>query len=70
MKGHLVNPITNEWYEYDERYRLWSCDCKSKKGMSLCLSICDCLDADGKLNELKRQIALKKKELGFLQGKQ
>ena len=21
--GHLVNPLTNERYEYDEGYRLW-----------------------------------------------
>jgi len=64
--GHLVNPLTKEWFEYDDRYRLWSCDCKSNKEISLCLSICDCLKDEGELREIKHQIAIKKKELDKL----
>lgn len=65
IKGHLVNPLTKEWFEYDDRYRLWSCACKD--GVSLCLTLDDCLLKEGELRELKRKIAQKRKELGLLQ---
>ena len=64
--GHLVNPNTKEWFHYDDRYRLWTCDCKDEKGVELCLSVCDCLKNESELREVKRQIAIKKKELDDL----
>ena len=67
--GHLVNPCTLKWFHYDKQFRLWSCDCTSEKSkVSLCLSICDCLKEEGNYNDLRRKVAVKRKELELLEG--
>lgn len=70
IKGHLVNPRTEEWYEYDENYNLWSCSCRSNKELkvSLCLSLCTHLLEEGEYNEIRRKTAQKRKELGLLES--
>ena len=65
---HIVDTKNGEWFHKDELNRLWSCGCKDTGGVSLCLSICDCLKDEGELREVKRQIAMKRKELGLLVG--
>lgn len=67
---HIADPKTKEFFHLDERYRVFSCDCKMDANMrvSLCLSICDCLKDEGELREIKSQIARKRKELGLLNG--
>lgn len=65
---HIVNPKTEKWYHLDKNNLVWTCDCRMEadKRVSLCISICEHLKAEGELREIKRQIAEKRKELGLL----
>ena len=65
---HIVNLATNEFYHLDDLNRLWTCDCLSpvNERISLCISICDHLKAEGSLRSVEREIAIKRKELGLL----
>jgi hypothetical protein len=65
---HICNPQTEEFYHLDEYYNVWTCDCKSSVDtrISLCLTQCEYLQEEGKLREIKREIAQKRKELGLL----
>ncbi|MEK6882051.1 MAG: hypothetical protein AABY22_20705 [Nanoarchaeota archaeon] len=63
---HYVDPLTKNWIHIDEDHNVWSCPCRSGHSISLCLTIDETLKKEGELNELKHQIAMKRKELGLL----
>lgn len=65
--GHLVNPQTEKWFHYDEHHNLWTCD-RENPGISLQLSRCERLLAEGEWNEIKHRIARLRKELDFLEA--
>jgi len=66
--GHLVDTVTLRWFHYDDKYNLWSCNCKSTKGVSLCLSQCNHLIDEGEYNKIRREVAIKRKELKLLES--
>ena len=67
--GHVVNTIDEKWYHIDDKFNLWTCNCREgENSVSLCLSQCDHLQDEGELRNLKRIIAEKRKELGLLQS--
>jgi len=68
IKGHLVNPKTEEWFHVDENHMLWTCNCKNNSVVSLCISITNDLEEEGNLNEIRRKTALKRKELNLLES--
>lgn len=65
---HLVNPVTNEWYHLDENNLVYTCPCRNsvEDQVSICISITKELEMEGTIRELEREIAQKRKELGFL----
>ena len=65
---HVVNLDTMKFYHCDDLNRLWTCDCliPVNERISLCISICDHLKAEGNLRDIERKIAIKRKRLGLL----
>ena len=65
----ICDQKTEDWFHLDDNYNVWTCDCKMDANMrvSLCLSICEHLEAEGELRELKRKIAQERKRLGILE---
>lgn len=64
---HVCNPKTEEWYDIDDRYQMWTCMCKEPEKVSLCLTINENLAEEGEYNEIRRKVAQKRKELGLLE---
>ena len=63
IKFSVVNPLTKEWYGVDEDHKMYT---DPTKPVSLCLTLDETLKKEGELNEINRQIAQKRKELGLL----
>lgn len=64
---HLVETTTGKAYDMDENNMLWTCMCDKETTVGICISICKHLKAEGDLREIKRQIAVKRKELGLME---
>jgi len=68
--GHLVDPEKKEWYHYDDKHNLWTCDCMNPRDtkVSICLSLCNHLLDEGEDRKLKGRIAKKRKDLELLES--
>lgn len=66
---HIADTKSGIFYHLDENNMVWTCNCSKKNPNergSLCITITQELKLEGELNDLKRQINDKRKELGFL----
>jgi len=65
---HVADTKSGEFYHLDGDNMVWTCDCKHdwNNRVSLCITVTPGLKTEGELNDLKRQVNDKRKELGFL----